>query len=472
MKERSIFIDSHAHLFYPDYKDDLEDVIQRAVDAGVKYFVVPGTSVETSRQAIALSERYDAVYACVGIHPLDMAEADDGALHEIEKLSEHKKVVAIGEIGLDYYYDTTPKDKQQRMFRSQIEIAIRRNLPIVVHTRDSMDDAVSAVEELIQKNEYWRSQQATSNSRFPAPKGVFHCFSGDAQTARRLFGLGFLVSYPGIVTFKNSPAVETLHAIGYDHIMLETDSPYLTPVPHRGKRNEPMYIPQIGKKIAEICRATEEDVARTTTYNAKRLFNIGSLSEPVFTYSLGRSLYINLTIRCDADCVFCDRKGEAVVKGHNLKISHEPTAREVIDEIQDPKPYDEIVFCGYGEPTIRFDAVKEIGSWVKANGGKVRLNTDGHGSLINKRNIAPELRGIVDTVSISLNSVDPRQYGELMRINGEKNHAAMVDFAREAKKYVPEVVMSVVGMDEIDVEKAKRYVEDVLGVKYRVRPYF
>ena len=133
---------------------------------------------------------------------------------------------------------------------------------------------------------------------------------------------------------------------------------------------------------------------------------------------------------------------------------------------------DEIVFCGYGEPTIRFDAVKEIGAWVKANGGRVRLNTDGHGSLINKRNIAPELRGVVDTVSISLNSVDPKQYGELMRINGERNHAAMVEFAGEAKKYVPEVVMSVVGMDVVNVEKAKRYVEDVLGVKYRVRPYF
>lgn len=467
-----MFIDSHAHLFYPDFKDDLDEVIRRASDAGVKFFVVPGTNVETSKQAIALSERYEAVYACVGIHPLDMAEADDGALREIEKLSEHKKVVAIGEIGLDYYYDTTPKDKQQRMFRSQIEIAIRRNLPIVVHTRDSMDDAVSTVEEMIQRNEYWRSQQATSNSRFLAPKGVFHCFSGDALTARRLFMLGFLVSYPGIVTFKNSPAVETLKTIGYDHIMLETDSPYLTPAPHRGKRNEPMYIPEIGKKIAEVCKATDKDVARTTTYNAKRLFNIGSLGDPVFTYSLGRSLYINLTIRCDADCIFCDRKGEAVVKGHNLKITREPTVREVIEEIKDPKAYDEIVFCGYGEPTIRFDAVKEIGAWVKANGGKVRLNTDGHGSLINKRNIAPELHGVVDTVSISLNSVDPRQYGELMRINGEKNHAAMVEFAGEAKKYVSEVVMSVVGMDDVDIEKAKRYVEEVLGVKYRVRPYF
>jgi TatD DNase family protein len=470
--EQHMYIDSHAHLFYPDFKEDIGDVIRRAEDAGITFFVVPATNVETSREAIALAERHENIYVCVGIHPLDMNNADDHSLGDIEKLSEHHKVVAIGEIGLDYYYDTTPKEKQLRMFKAQIEIAIRRNLPIVVHTRDSMDDAVSTVHEIIEENEYWRSQQATPNSRFPAPKGVFHCFSGDAPTARKLLRMGFLVSYPGIVTFKNSSAAETLKLIGYDHIMLETDSPYLTPAPHRGKRNEPMYIPLIGKKVAEVCSATEADVARTTTYNTKRLFNIGSLGDPVFTYSLGRSLYINLTIRCDADCVFCDRKGEAVVKGHNLKITREPTVQEIIHEINDPKLYDEIVFCGYGEPTIRFDAVKEISSWVKANGGKTRLNTDGHGSVINKRNIAPELKGVIDTVSISLNSIDPHQYGELMRINGEKNHAAMVDFAREAKKYVSDVVMSVVGMDEVDLEGAKKYVEDVLGVKYRVRPYF
>ena len=467
-----MFIDSHAHLFYPDFKDDIDAVIAKAIDSGVGLFVVPATNVATSREAIALAEKYPEIYACVGIHPLDMAEADERSLAEIEQLSQHKKVVAIGEIGLDYYYDTTPREKQLEMFRAQMEIAVRRNLPIVVHTRESMSDAVDAAEKIIGQNEYWRSQQATANSRFPAPKGVFHCYSGDIGTARRLFALGFLVSFPGIITFKNSASVSTLRAIGYDHVMLETDSPYLTPAPDRGKRNDPSYIPIIAKKAAEICGATIEDVARTTTYNAKRLFGIGALGDPVFTYKLGRSLYINLTIRCDADCVFCDRKGEAVVKGHNLKIVREPTVREVIDEIGDPTRYDEIVFCGYGEPTIRFDAVKEIAAAVKSRNGKVRLNTDGHGSLINKRNIAPEMRGLVDVVSISLNSVDPTQYGQLMRLDGARFHAAMVEFVLESKKIVPEVVLSVVGMDEVDTLRARKFAEETLGVNYRVRPYF
>jgi TatD DNase family protein len=472
MSTKPAFIDSHTHLFYSDFKDDITDIIDRAHEAGVEYFIVPGTNLETSKEAIALAEKYKSVYAAVGFHPLDLQEFNSNSLQDIELLSEHDKVVAIGEIGLDYHYDTHPRDLQRDVFKSQIEIAARRNLPIIVHTRESMDDAVAVAESAVRENKSWMSQKIVPNSRFPAWKGVFHCFSGTAETANRLFGQGFLVSFPGMVTFKNSPAVAVLKSIGYDHTMVETDAPYLTPVPYRGKRNEPAYIPIIGQKVADVCNATLEDVARTTTYNAKKLFSIGSLPEPVFTYKLGNSLYLNLTIRCDADCIFCDRKGEAVIKGYNLNIEHEPTVEEVIHEIGDPAVYEEIVFCGYGEPTIRFAEVKEIGAWVKSHGGNVRLNTDGHGSIINKRNIAPELSGVVDTVSISMNSVDPSQYGELMRIDGEKNHAAMIEFAREAKKYVRDVVMTVVGMNKVDSEAARKFVEETIGVKFRVRQYF
>jgi TatD DNase family protein len=181
---------------------------------------------------------------------------------------------------------------------------------------------------------------------------------------------------------------------------------------------------------------------------------------------------VNMTIRCNADCVFCDRKGEAIVKGHNLKIAHEPNGRELITAIGDPTRYDEIVFCGYGEPTIRLDVMKEVGRWVKEKGGRVRLNTDGHGSIINHRDIVPELVGLVDSVSISLNSIDPAQYGALMRIEGERHFAAMLDFARACKRSLPEVVMTVVGMDEIDSERARAFVEKEVGAEFRVRPYF
>jgi TatD DNase family protein len=467
-----MFIDTHAHLVAPKFNDDREEVIKRAQQAGVECIVVPGTDVSSSREAVELAEKRDFIFACVGVHPHEASSATDEVLGEIERLSQHKKVVAIGEIGLDFHHNFSPREKQIEVFKGQLEIAIHRNLPVVIHTRESIPEAMRAIRETLKGNSYWRMDQTPPYSRFPAPKGVFHCFPGDGATAWELLNMGFFVSFPGIVTFKNSTSAEAIQTVGIDHLMLETDSPYLAPIPLRGRRNEPANIRLIAEKIAELCDSTVEDVARSTRYNAKKLFGIGTPDPPVIVYKMKNSLYLNITIRCNADCVFCDRKGEAVVKGHNLRITREPTSREVIEAIGDPKQHDEVVFCGYGEPTIRLDVIKEVSRWVKEHGGRVRLNTDGHGSVINHRNIVPELIGLVDSVSISLNSVDPRQYGELMQIDGERFHKAMVEFARECVRLLPEVVMTIVGMDSIDEQKAKEFVEKEIGAKYRARPYF
>jgi TatD DNase family protein len=467
-----MFIDTHAHLVAPEFNNDREAVIERARQAGVECIVVPGTDLQSSRDAVKLAEEHDSIYACVGVHPHEASSASEKVLDEIERLSQHRKVVAVGEIGLDFHYNFSPREKQIEVFKSQLEIAIRRNLPVVIHTRESVPEAMAAIRETLKGNSYWRMDQTPPYSRFPAPKGVFHCFPGDGITAWELLNMGFFVSFPGIVTFKNSTSAETVQSVGIDHLMLETDSPYLAPPPLRGRRNEPAYIRLIAGKIAELCDSTVEDVARATRYNAKKLFGIGQPDPPVIAYKMKNSLYLNITIRCNADCVFCDRKGEAVVKGHNLRITREPTSQEVIEAIGDPKQYDEVVFCGYGEPTIRLDVIKEVSRWVKERGGRVRLNTDGHGSVINHRNIVPELVGLVDSVSISLNSVDAKQYGELMQIDGERFHKAMVEFARECVRLLPEVVMTIVGMDSVDEQKAKEFVEKEIGAKYRVRPYF
>jgi TatD DNase family protein len=275
------------------------------------------------------------------------------------------------------------------------------------------------------------------------------------------------------VTFKKpGSAAQVAAEVSPEHLLLETDSPYLAPVPFRGKRNEPSNLPIIARALAGLQHLSEADIARTTNYSAYRLFGIGSAGEPAFVYGLKDSLYINLTIRCNADCVFCDRKGEAVVKGHNLRIEREPSAEEVIEEIGDPTRYAEIVFCGYGEPTIRLEAIKTIARWVKDHGGKTRVNTDGHGNIINKRNIVPELVGLIDAVSISLNSTDPQQYGELMRLDGERYFPAMVEFSREAVRLLPRVVMTIVNLDEIDKERARRFVEEEIGAIFSNRPYF
>jgi len=262
------YIDSHAHLFFEDYKNDIEEVLSRAKDAGVKYCIVPGTDLASSMEAVSLAEHHDSIFACVGIHPHESAKAADSDFRKIEELSGHPKVVAIGEIGLDYYYDFSPKDRQKEIFAEQIEIAARRNLPIVVHTRESIEETFAIVKKIVNTHPDWQETGTTPK------RGVFHCFPGTAEDAKFIRGLGFYVSYTGIVTFKKSESIETVKQIGLQSILLETDSPYMTPVPLRGKRNEPANIVYIGRKIAETLDLTEEEVARVTTENTMQLFRL------------------------------------------------------------------------------------------------------------------------------------------------------------------------------------------------------
>jgi TatD DNase family protein len=467
-----MYIDSHAHITAQDFASDRDEVIRRALDAGVEYIINPGTDLDDSRRAVDLADTHPGVFACVGFHPHEASKADEKSLQEIEELSKHPRVVGIGEIGLDFHYNFSPPDRQEVVFSEQIKIAQRRNLPIVIHTREAMEPTLRIVEQAIERTgAAWRVSSASAR-RHGAPRGVFHCFPGDVATAWKVIGMGFFVSLPGIVTFKKSGNAAAVAAeISPEHLLLETDSPYLAPVPYRGKRNEPAFLPLVASRIAELQHLSAEDIGRATNYNVYHLFGIGSVGSPQITYKLKNSLYINLTLRCNADCVFCDRKGAAVIKGNNLRIEREPTVEEVIAEIGDPTKYDEIVFCGYGEPTIRLEELKQIARWVKERGGKTRINTDGHGSVINKRNIVPELVGLIDAVSVSLNATDPDQYGRLMQINGEVFFPAMLDFTREAVRYLPRVTMTVVDMEEIDREKAKQMAEEIGAVFYQ-RPYF
>jgi TatD DNase family protein len=192
-------------------------------------------------------------------------------LIEIEELSRHPKVVAIGEIGLDYHYDFSPREMQREYLTAQLGIAVRCNLPVVLHTRESIEDVFSIVAEIVNVSPDWKKSGTEPR------RGVFHCFPGTAEQAVHLRRLGFYVSYPGIVTFKKSESIEIVNQIGIQNILLETDSPYMTPVPFRGKRNEPANIVLIGRKIAEALNMSEEEIARITTENAAHLFGLSLL---------------------------------------------------------------------------------------------------------------------------------------------------------------------------------------------------
>jgi TatD DNase family protein len=267
------YIDSHAHLFHEDYNNDLESVLNRTKDAGVKYCIVPGIDLKSSREAITLAEKNETIFACIGIHPHEAAKATDKDLEIIEELTSHQKVVAIGEIGLDYHYNFSPRDRQKEIFTLQVEIAIRQNLPIVVHTREATSDVFAIIQNAVNDHPLWKTTITTPK------RGVFHCFPGTAEEAGVLRELGFYVSYPGIVTFKNSESLEIVKQIGVQNILLETDSPYMTPVPFRGKRNEPANIVYIGRKIAEALYITEEEVARITSENTIGLFGLHNLKK-------------------------------------------------------------------------------------------------------------------------------------------------------------------------------------------------
>lgn len=452
-----MFTDTHCHLFYPNFNGEVDKVIKDALDNGVDYILVPGTDIASSLQALDLANKYNFIFSAAGVHPHDSKDWDKSLLTTIKDIAMNDKVVAIGEIGLDYYYDFSPKEDQIKAFTDQLDLALELKLPVIIHNREADEDIM----------EIMRKYKGTGL------RAQFHCFAGSLQDARELIEMGHYISFTGNITYTKADNLRKIvSAIEVENLLLETDSPFMTPVPYRGQRNEPKHVELVAKTIAEIKNLTIEDIARTTSLNAYKLFGIGKMPSLSYTYKIGNSLYINVTNRCNADCVFCDRKGDAMIAGYSLKMkkSQEPDAEVYIKEIGDPKQYDSVVFCGYGEPTIRWDVVKQVAKYVKDNGGKTRMNTDGHGNYINKRDITPELKGLIDVVSISLNSVDPDQYAALMRVD-KKLHAEMIDFAKKAKNY-SHVVMSVVGLSSIDTEIAKKFITDEIGVDFRLRPYF
>ncbi|HSW65110.1 MAG TPA: YchF/TatD family DNA exonuclease [Dissulfurispiraceae bacterium] len=444
-------IDTHCHLEMKQFDEDRTAVIDRARASGIEYMITVASDLNGCESAVRLAEKHDCIFAAVGLHPHDAKDYSNATFERIMELSRSPKVVAIGEMGLDYYYDHSAREIQRTVFAEQLAFAKERDLPAIVHSRDAQEDTLRIMEN--------------SGVR----KGVMHCFSGDVAMAKRAIALGFHISLAGPVTFRNAAELrEVAQMVPDDLLLIETDAPYLSPEPMRGKRNEPACLVHTAKHIAELRGITIEDLDRLTTLNAQRLFGIGKLPEAKFTYAIRDSLYLNVTNRCTSACTFCVRFHSDFVKGHNLMLDREPTAEELIEEIADPARYREIVFCGYGEPMLRLDVVKMVASWVKQNGGHVRINTNGQGNLINKRNVLPELHGLVDVVSVSMNAHDAETYERVSRPSFPGAYSGVIDFIREAKNHIPDVRVTVVTAEGVDVARC-RQIADELGVPLRVR---
>lgn len=442
-------IDSHCHLEM--FEDKIDEVLKRATVAGVKSIITISSDTESIEEVINIAEKYPQVYATVGIHPHDAKDLDDSVLKKIFELSRYPKVVAIGEIGLDYHYNNSPRDIQKNAFIKQLELAKEIDLPVVVHSREAFEDTYNILKE--------------SNIKM----AVMHCFSGNLSQAKKYIELGFFISISGVVTFKNANKIkEVAKFVPDENLLIETDAPYLAPEPMRGKINEPSFLTYTAKALAKIRGVSLEDIDRITTVNTNRLFKIGKLPRGEIVYKIRDTLYLNITNRCTNVCKFCIRFHTNYVKGHNLRLEREPEVKELIEAIDDPKNYREIVFCGYGEPFLRLDLIKEVAKWIKQKGGRVRINTNGHGNLIHGRKVLPELKGLVDAISISINAADRETYNKICNPQYPNAFDAVIEFIKDAKEFIPYVQITVVNTEGVNLKECENLAK-TLNVILKVR---
>ncbi len=252
-----MIFDTHAHLNDPAFDEDREALILGLPQKGIAKVMNVGCCLDSSRDCIAMAEKYPFIYASVGSHPDSADEVNEEVLESYRQMAQHPKVLSIGEIGLDYYYETIPRQVQQKAFRMQMELAKELDMPVIVHERNAHDDGMRIVKE------------------FPGVTGVFHCYSGSAEMARQQVNMGWFIGFTGVLTFKNArKAVETAASIPLERIVLETDCPFMAPEPFRGKRNDPGYLYRMAEQLAQIRDISVEEVHEATTANAKRLYRL------------------------------------------------------------------------------------------------------------------------------------------------------------------------------------------------------
>lgn len=256
------YFESHAHLYFEDFDNDRDELIEQLLSSDIEGIINAGVDLESSLKSIGLAERYERIYAGCGFHPNDAADHDIKELEVLKTLIQHPKAVAIGETGIDLYRDRAPLELQKKFFIRQLEIALENDMPVIVHSRSADTETFDIIDQVS-----------------PKYKGVFHCYAGNSENALRLIEKGFYISFTGNITYKKNDREEVIRQIPLKNILLETDSPFLTPVPFRGKRNDPSKLKLIAEKIAEIKGVSVEEVAEVTTRNSKKLFKINEVGK-------------------------------------------------------------------------------------------------------------------------------------------------------------------------------------------------
>jgi len=476
-------IDSHAHLDRESFQEELPAVLARAWQAGLAHLVTigAGSGAEGAFRAVALAAGDARISATVGIHPHDAGlglawsgdpaapvsgplrqaweERVELALERQLSLALHPRVVAVGEVGLDYHYDHAPRELQRELFRRFVRLARRVRRPLVLHVREAEADALAILE----------AEGAGEVG------GVIHCFGGQPELQAAGLALGLHFGLTGILTFPRARALQrAAAALPLERLLLETDSPYLAPVPHRGRRCEPAYLVETARALAHLRGLPVEETAARCAENTRRLFGLDALDrlDGEVAYRLGGGLYLNLTNRCTLACRFCLKRAGYALGRTPLGLRVEPGLAEVRAAVLAELargPADEVVFCGLGEPLLRLELVCALGAWLRGQGLRVRVNTDGLASLVHGRDVVPELVGAVDAVSVSLNAPDGVRHARLCpSAHGEAAFPAVCAFIRRAAELLPEVVASAVRQPGLDLEACAALARS-LGATFRVR---
>jgi len=491
--------DTHVHLDDQAFAADLAVVLGRARAAGVVHMINAGASRKTNAKVLALAQQHPEISAAVGLHPHEFCSAQsenasgapseqganrsedfgrkigpqspmepgsDGQFTDQDRdvlrvqLSQ-ERVVALGEIGLDFHvfsdFPAPDREAQMHAFVRQLELAKHFELPVILHVREAYPEALGALRDM---------------KPFPAG-GVMHCYSGGTEYIRDVLDLGFCVGIGGTVTYPKSQDLRAaVREIPDERLLLETDAPYLPPQKHRGQRNEPAWVSMVADAVAQIKGMSVSQLAEITTTNARRLFRLESGPAGTLAYEIAGHLYVNLTNRCSASCGFCPRRIHRRVQEHNLDLSREPDTREIIEAIGDPARYKEIVFCGYGEPTLRWPTLLQVAKAVKPSARRVRVNTNGHGELLYGTGLLAEARGWIDEWSVSLNSADARQYQRLVApAAGAAAYPAVLAFIEHAVRAGFQVTASAVEVPEVVDEAAVQRLAETLGARYRGRGF-
>ncbi len=417
-------IDSHCHLNLPHFEDDREDAIARAVSDGVVAFMNIGYDRESMRETLALVEQYPFILGAAGVHPHDAKSLDDALEGTVRSALDHPRVVAVGEIGLDFYRDLTPRDVQQSVFQRMIRLAREREKPIVIHCRDAFNEVIETL--------------AAEGGGY---RGVFHAFSGSVEDANRVFELGFHVGIGGVITYRNAHLAETVAELPLERIVLETDSPYLTPHPWRGKRNEPSFVSHVARAVARARGLPMADVARATTENYLAAMGLGADALPRPVYRIEDTVYIQ-------------------------SVSAEPADLDTVSD-----GVEEAVFTGLVDPLEDTAHLLHLAGRARERGWRVRVNTGGLANHAAGRDVTPELAETVDELTLVLFGATLDAHNKLAypAVTPEE-WESMRDFMRCASKARMDTVCEFVAAPGFEAEPCRVFARE-LGATYDIRMY-